>query len=363
MAALRVVVVGGGLAGLTAAWHAVRQGVAVTVIESGARLGGQVQTERVRGCVLEHGAEGFVARSDVVPALCEALGLNDGLLSQSTRRALALEGGVLQEMSEGTAGWHLGIQATKADWGHGLRTLKGGMGSLVDGIEGALGPAAIARDMTVRQLVPNGASGWCLEMADGTAVDADAVILAIPGAAVARVLAVALPTVASWFQGLQTVSSVSVTLVMQRDDVRHPLDASGFVNTTGPGPGFRACTFTSSKFADRAPESSCILRAFYRPEAGRVGETDEYWSTRCVADLAPVLGMIGEPVLSRVMRWPSAISRYAGDHDKQFNEIMRDIRLSAGLEFAGAAVARSGVDGAVRSGIDSAARILARTLA
>jgi oxygen-dependent protoporphyrinogen oxidase len=358
---VRVVVVGGGLAGLTAAWQAVRQGAAVTVIESGTRLGGQVQTERVGGCVLEHGAEGFVARSEAIPALCGSLGLQDELLSQSTRRALALEDGVLREMPEGTAGRYLGIQATNADWGHGLRTLRGGMGSLVDALADAVGPAVIFTGTAVRQLV-RGEAGWSVELADGAAVEADAVILAIPGSSVATVLEDALPDIASRFRALQTVSSVSVTLVMHRDDVRHPLDASGFVNTACTGPGLRACTFTSSKFADRAPLGSCVLRAFYRPEPGSLAETDEYWSTRCVDDLTPALDMIGEPVLSRVTRWSSAIPRYAGDHDKQLNEIMRDVRPS-GLEFAGAVVARSGVDGAVRSGNDSAARILVRTMA
>ena len=141
--------VGGGLAGLTAAWHAVRQGAAVTVVESDTRLGGQVNTERIRGCVLEHGAEGFIARSEVIPSLCRSLELQDELLSQTTHRALAFEGGVLRELPEGTAGRYLGIQATTADWGHGLRTLKGGMGHLVDALARSLGSSTIVRGRAV----------------------------------------------------------------------------------------------------------------------------------------------------------------------------------------------------------------------
>ena len=200
-------------------------------------------------------------------------------------------------------------------------------------------------------------------MADGSVVETDAVIMAIPGGALAKVLGRAMPTVASRFDALETVSSVSVTIVMRRDDVRHPLDASGFIcaGQAGPG-GLRACTFASSKFADRAPEGWCVLRTFYRPEPGSLAGTDDYWSTRCVTDLTPVLGMTGDPVLSRVCRWPSAIPRYTAGHDKQLHEIVRDARL-AGLEFAGAAVARSGLDGAVRSGVASAAQVLARTMA
>ncbi len=360
---MRLVVVGGGVAGLTAAWHAVQQGAAVTVVESATRLGGQVHTERVDGYVLEHGAEGFISRSEAIPALCRSLGLEDDLLSQETHRSLALGDGGLEELPDGAAGRHLGIQASNADWGHGLRTVRGGMGRLIDALEAALGSSVITTGMAVDRLAPRTPSGIMVSMADGATLEADAVILAIPGEAIAGVLEPAMPRVASRFRALSTLSSLSVTFVMRCDDVRHPLDASGFIRADCRGPGLRACTFTSSKFVDRAPEGWCVLRTFYRPEPGSLAQTDEYWSKRCLADLTPVLGITGEPHLSRVSRWPAGIPRYAADHDKQVDEIRREVLSLGRLEVAGAAVARSGLDGAVRSGADSVRRLLVRTLA
>ena len=63
----RVVVVGGGIAGLAAA-HALH-GMDVVVLESTSQVGGKLRTSEVGGLPVDEGAESFLAR---VP---EALGL------------------------------------------------------------------------------------------------------------------------------------------------------------------------------------------------------------------------------------------------------------------------------------------------
>ncbi len=50
-----VVIIGGGLAGLTCAARLVRQRIAVTVLEATDRIGGRVRTDRVDGFTLDHG--------------------------------------------------------------------------------------------------------------------------------------------------------------------------------------------------------------------------------------------------------------------------------------------------------------------
>ena len=55
----RVVIVGGGLAGLTAAFRLCGDAqVHVDVLEAGPSLGGQIQTDRSAGFAIERGAEG-----------------------------------------------------------------------------------------------------------------------------------------------------------------------------------------------------------------------------------------------------------------------------------------------------------------
>ena len=51
----RVLVVGGGITGLSAAWEVAGAGGGVTVVESQSSFGGKVRTERVGGYLIEHG--------------------------------------------------------------------------------------------------------------------------------------------------------------------------------------------------------------------------------------------------------------------------------------------------------------------
>lgn len=71
----RAVVVGGGISGLTVAWHLHRAGVPVTLIEVRAEVGGSVETERRDGFLLEKGPFNVIVRD---PAFEELLtGLSD----------------------------------------------------------------------------------------------------------------------------------------------------------------------------------------------------------------------------------------------------------------------------------------------
>src|ERR1700733_3467550 len=54
----RIAIVGGGLAGLCAAHRLSRLQHRVLIVESAARLGGQIHTEHQRGYTVELGAEG-----------------------------------------------------------------------------------------------------------------------------------------------------------------------------------------------------------------------------------------------------------------------------------------------------------------
>ena len=79
----RVVVVGGGVAGLTAAHRLTRAAAApaVTVLEADARVGGKVRSVRVGGLDLEAGADSFVARKPWAVDLCRELGLGRELIA------------------------------------------------------------------------------------------------------------------------------------------------------------------------------------------------------------------------------------------------------------------------------------------
>lgn len=87
-----VVVVGGGISGLTAAYRLSQGGVPVTVVEPG-RLGGKLQTSLVAGRPVDETADAFLLRVPWALALCHDLELDGELISPAERTAhLFLDG-------------------------------------------------------------------------------------------------------------------------------------------------------------------------------------------------------------------------------------------------------------------------------
>jgi oxygen-dependent protoporphyrinogen oxidase len=67
----RVVVIGGGIAGLVAAWECAKVGMAVTLVEASDRLGGTIGSARIAGLDLETGVTCWSTRGGAVRALVE----------------------------------------------------------------------------------------------------------------------------------------------------------------------------------------------------------------------------------------------------------------------------------------------------
>jgi oxygen-dependent protoporphyrinogen oxidase len=87
-----VVVVGGGITGLTAAYRLSQGGVHVTVVEPD-RLGGKLQTSLVAGRPVDETADAFLLRVPWALALCHDLELDGELISPAERTAhLFLDG-------------------------------------------------------------------------------------------------------------------------------------------------------------------------------------------------------------------------------------------------------------------------------
>ena len=85
----RVVVVGAGVAGLTAASRLRRSGAHVTVLEGAARIGGLVESERTEGWVVEYGADGFLIGKANMAGHVAGLGLDNKVVGggKTPRRA------------------------------------------------------------------------------------------------------------------------------------------------------------------------------------------------------------------------------------------------------------------------------------
>jgi oxygen-dependent protoporphyrinogen oxidase len=355
---MHVAVVGGGLAGLTAALELADGGHAITVLEASARFGGQIRTERHDGFVVEQGAEGFVARSEAVSALCRRTGIAAGLVAQTTRRALAWRDGQLSELRDGEAAGLLGIPVNPEDLGQGLRSLFGGMGDLIDSLLGSLDRRAGLRTEARVTALRRG-KAWRLDCAGGETLEADAVILATPPQETELLVEPMLGDAALGGQ-LRYGSTVTVTLAYARGAVAHPLDASGFVVDGPDRSGLRACTFSSTKFSGRAPAGWCLLRAFFSAEPHAIAQNDESWSALAHRLLAPILGLSGHPDARWVYRWPTALPRYAPGYLAAVTRLRSSLAQLGALDCAGGSLDGGGIDGAVRSGLIAAREIIRR---
>jgi len=86
----KVVVVGGGITGLTAAFYMQKEAIAkelpldIVLVESSLRLGGKIQTLRKNGFIIERGPESFFDRENYVYTLAKDLGIEQELITSNT---------------------------------------------------------------------------------------------------------------------------------------------------------------------------------------------------------------------------------------------------------------------------------------
>jgi oxygen-dependent protoporphyrinogen oxidase len=79
----RVVIVGGGISGLSAAYYLRQAGIVPTLIERRPRLGGVIETEHVEGCVLEAGPDSFLAQKPWALELIREVGLGGDVIGSN----------------------------------------------------------------------------------------------------------------------------------------------------------------------------------------------------------------------------------------------------------------------------------------
>lgn len=105
---MKVVVVGGGIAGLAAVrrLEALVPNAELTLVERDTVLGGKLRTEHVDGFVIEEAADSFLARKERGVGLAEELGLDDALIARRPEhhRTYVRRGDDLLPLPEGLTG-------------------------------------------------------------------------------------------------------------------------------------------------------------------------------------------------------------------------------------------------------------------
>jgi oxygen-dependent protoporphyrinogen oxidase len=156
-------------------------------------------------------------------------------------------------------------------------------------------------------------------------------------------------------------SVATLNFIYQKNDISHPLDASGFVVPAVEKKSLTSCIFSSQKFKGRAPRGQEVLRAFVGGAFGKqFFEMNDSDLTDAVArDLEEYLGVKGKPVSCSVARYQNALPQYEIGHEFLVSTIERAVKRHPGLYLAGASFRGTGIANCVRNAELEAEKIAA----
>ena len=113
---MNVVIIGGGITGLAAAFELAQRQIPFTLVEASSRLGGLIRTEHVDGFTIEAGPDSVLVQKPAALQLCEELGLGPRVISSTPpRTAYVLKEGRLYPLPSPSI---LGIPLDVARPGH-----------------------------------------------------------------------------------------------------------------------------------------------------------------------------------------------------------------------------------------------------
>jgi oxygen-dependent protoporphyrinogen oxidase len=230
-------------------------------------------------------------------------------------------------------------------------SLRGGLREMVDALVVRLERERVWTKTAVHA-VSRAAGGFSLAVQGGETVSADRVIVAAPGPKVAPALEGLVPDAARTLGAIPFASSATVLLGYRRGDVAHPLGGYGMVVPQTEGLRTTALSFVSTKFPHRAPEGHVLLRGFLG--GVRDGEvmrlSDEEMVETVKRDMTGILGLRGQPVMSRVFRWPGGTPQLEVGHIERMAAVETEIASIGGLYLTGAGVRSTGIPDSVADG-------------
>jgi oxygen-dependent protoporphyrinogen oxidase len=203
-------------------------------------------------------------------------------------------------------------------------------------------------------------SRYELTIDNGEVLTADAVILATPAFASADLLQDIDPIMAETLRQIPYGSTVTVSLAYPLQQIPRRLDGYGYIVPSSERRPVLACTWTSTKFLDRAPQGFELIRLFMG-RAGRddiVSQPDDVILKLAADELREVLGITAPPHLQRLFRWPQGMPQYTLGHVARVKTIDQHIRACPGLYVAGSAYRGVGIPDCITSGEQAADKAL-----
>ncbi len=248
-------------------------------------------------------------------------------------------------------------------------TAANGLGSLVAAAEHWLrksGRVKFRMGRGVSELVPasEGSGQWTLRFRNAVPEHFDAVIVTLPTYAVAKLLKTsAMQDLATALNGIEYASSAIVLSGHRLSDFSHPMDAFGLVVPTIERRKILAVSFSSRKFANRAPDGHVLLRTFVggalQPELLQADDDD--MSAMVNEELRQTFRMSVDPLFSEVLRYENAMPQYHVGHLARVARIEELQAAFSGLRLAGSAYHGVGIPDSIASAREAADRIIDKT--
>ena len=248
-------------------------------------------------------------------------------------------------------------------FGRGMQVVTDKLTERISASDGS-GQISVLLNTTVESITLEPSQGdnsskWKLKTGGNETFLADAVCLALPAYVSARLLNEIDPQLSAELNGISYASSATINLAYKREDIPHPLDGFGFVVPFIEKRSLMACTFSSVKFAGRAPQGHALLRAFVggalQPELFELSETELLARVR--DDLRQLLGIERAPLFAEVSKWERSMPQYHVGHLERVNRIEQRVASLPGLILAGNAYSGLGIPDCIRSGEAAADKI------
>jgi oxygen-dependent protoporphyrinogen oxidase len=236
-----------------------------------------------------------------------------------------------------------------------------GMQVLVDQLAARLSGVSVRLNANVESLAfDDEVKRWRVRVSEEETISADAICLALPSYASAKLLRDVDASLADELEAIPYASTATINLAYKRSDITHPLDGFGFVVPLIEGRSVLACTFSSVKFAGRAPEGHALLRAFVggalQPEVFALdeGAIIEHVSR----DLEQLLGVTKPPLFAHVEKWPRSMAQYHTGHMERVGRIRQRLSVYPSMKLAGNAFSGAGIPDCIRSGEEAADQLI-----
>jgi oxygen-dependent protoporphyrinogen oxidase len=235
-------------------------------------------------------------------------------------------------------------------------SLRGGLGTLPTALAGS-GHFEVRTGVTVRSLRRDGA-GFVLEcgaVPSTYSLRCDQVVVAVPPAKAARILAEVAPGAARDLAAIDTASVAIVTFAFDELDLP---PGSGLLVGVREGLAVKGVTITSQKWPLESGG-----RVLLRASLGRAGEaqvlqrSDAELVSLARHELRELLGIAADPLDALVTRWGGGLPQYAVGHVERVARIRSSVAAVSGLAVCGAAFDGVGIPACIASAQAAAARL------